>query len=93
MFEDKLAGFGYNETISCDANNGAYGCRYVNGSFYLLERYHMSSFSPSDDAINDDLDYWRNFGVTFGFVGLMTVFNVILYLVPLPAFVKSKFRE
>ncbi|KAL7635184.1 UNVERIFIED_CONTAM: hypothetical protein RMT77_014170 [Armadillidium vulgare] len=93
MFDNKFSHFGFNSTISCESNNGAYGCRYSNGSFYLLERFHISGFSPSDDMRNDDLAFYRNFGVPFAFVGLMTAFNIVLYLVPLPAFIKSKFRE
>ncbi|KAB7497360.1 ATP-binding cassette sub-family G member 5, partial [Armadillidium nasatum] len=93
MFYNKFSHFGFNSTISCESNNGAYGCRYSNGSFYLLERFHISGFSPSDDMRNDDLAFYRNFGVPFAFVGLMTAFNIVLYLVPLPAFIKSKFRE
>ncbi|KAB7495556.1 hypothetical protein Anas_13031, partial [Armadillidium nasatum] len=93
MFYNKFSHFGFNSTISCESNNGAYGCRYSNGSFYLLERFHISNFSPSDDMRNDDLAFYRNFGVPFAFVGLMTAFNIVLYLVPLPAFIKSKFRE
>jgi ATP-binding cassette subfamily G (WHITE) protein 5 (sterolin 1) len=34
-----------------------------------------------------------NIGITFAFALGMVVFNLFLYLLPLPAFVKAKFRE
>lgn len=63
------------------------GCRYSNGTHYLMERYHLAH-PPYDD----DLRFWMNFGLNFLFTGAMFFANIILHIVPLPAFVKSKFR-
>lgn len=63
------------------------GCRYSNGTHYLMERYHLTH-PPYDD----DLRFWLNFGLNFLFTGAMFFANIILHIVPLPAFVKSKFR-
>ena len=65
-----------------------YGCRYSNGTHYLMERYHVRH-APYDD----DLRFWMNFSFSFLFTGVMFVANIILHIVPLPAFVKSKFRD
>ena len=39
------------------------------------------------------LDAWTNTAINFAFPGVVLLANMILYLVPLPAFVKAKFRE
>lgn len=52
-----------------------------------MERYHLTH-PPYDD----DLRFWLNFGLNFLFTGAMFLANIILHIVPLPAFVKSKFR-
>ena len=70
------------------STHAPYGCRYVNGTHYLMERYHLRH-PPYDD----DLRFWMNFGFNFLFTGVMFVANVILHIVPLPAFIKSKFRD
>ena len=62
--------------------------RYINGSHYLIERYGKEELEL--EAI---MDPWFNFGVAYIFpLGLLTI-NMVLYLIPLPAFVKAKFRE
>ena len=63
------------------------GCRYANGTHYLMERYHLTH-PPYDDVLR----FWLNFGLNFLFAGAMFFANIILHIVPLPAFVKSKFR-
>jgi len=52
-----------------------------------MERYHINH-PPYDD----DLKFWLNFGLNFLFTGAMFFANIILHIVPLPAFVKTKFR-
>ena len=80
-----------NSTTSIPCPTGTtfsnYGCRYSNGTHYLMERYHLAH-PPYDD----DLKFWLNFGLNFLFTGAMFFANIILHIVPLPAFVKSKFR-
>ncbi|KAF7267998.1 hypothetical protein GWI33_018841 [Rhynchophorus ferrugineus] len=65
-------------------------CRYANGQNYLSERYTRDS---SDNIFNGILDFDLNIGITFAFSLGMIIFNMFLYLIPLPAFVKAKFRE
>lgn len=79
-----------NHPLPCPIGNTQpnYGCRYINGSHYLRERYHVNH-APYDD----DLRFWMNYGFTFLFTAVMFVANVILHIVPLPAFIKSKFRD
>jgi len=80
-----------NSTLSLPCPAGTtfsnYGCRYANGTHYLMERYHINH-PPYDD----DLKFWLNFGLNFLFTGAMFFANIILHIVPLPAFVKTKFR-
>ncbi|KFM80679.1 ATP-binding cassette sub-family G member 5, partial [Stegodyphus mimosarum] len=75
------------EALSCPTNIPG-SCVYVNGNHYLLQKY------PGNGRIEDsDLQYWMNFGLCFVFVGGMWVINTILHLIPLPAFIKTKFRN
>ena len=66
--------------------------RYVNGTHYLEEKYGLGggdlhSFLGGGDG------GWFNLGVSFVFPAALAAVNLLLYLVPLPAFVKAKFRE
>ncbi|XP_060529155.1 ATP-binding cassette sub-family G member 5 [Cylas formicarius] len=65
-------------------------CRYANGQSYLSERYTRD---PGDNIFNGILGFDLNIGITFAFALGMIVFNLFLYLIPLPSFVKAKFRE
>lgn len=67
-------------------------CRYSNGQSFLTERYARENTDVifSGSGI---LDFEYNLGITFAFALGMIVLNLFLYLLPLPAFVKSKFRE
>ncbi|XP_018015932.1 ATP-binding cassette sub-family G member 5 isoform X2 [Hyalella azteca] len=80
-----------NETITCPDNNAEFGCRYRNGTYYLLERYHV--FQGGVDLDRQDLDFFTNVGFSFIFYAGMLIGNLVLYLIPLPAFIKTKFRE
>ncbi|CAL4134223.1 unnamed protein product [Meganyctiphanes norvegica] len=91
MFLDKMENFPVNSTQNCPDNNAEYGCRYRNGTYYLLERYHFAHNGP--DLGRQDLDLWTNFALSFAFSGGMLVLNLVLYLVPLPSFIKAKFRD
>ncbi|XP_076064875.1 ATP-binding cassette sub-family G member 5 [Oratosquilla oratoria] len=93
MFMDRLPNLPVNASSNptCPDNNAEYGCRYRNGSYYLLERYHFPD--NAFDHNREDLLLWINFGLSFAFVGGMMVVNLVLYLVPLPAFIKAKFRD
>ncbi|XP_042910538.1 ATP-binding cassette sub-family G member 5 isoform X4 [Parasteatoda tepidariorum] len=75
------------EALPCNSNIPG-SCIYIDGNHYLLQKY------PASGRIEDsDLQYWMNFGLCFVFVGGMWVLNTILHLVPLPAFIKTKFRN
>ncbi len=62
--------------------------RYVNGTHYLQEKYGYQG-----DELHTFMDRWFNFGVSFVFPSALFLINMVLYLIPLPAFVKAKFRE
>lgn len=76
------------EALSCP-NNIPGSCVYLDGNHYLLQKYP----STGGRLEESDLQYWLNFGLCFVFVGGMWVLNTILHLVPLPAFIKTKFRN
>lgn len=72
--------------------NGApnLNCKYVNGQSFLTDRY---SRDPTDVIFSGILDFDVNLGATFAFSVGMIIFNMFLYLVPLPTYIKAKFRE
>jgi len=76
------------KTFFCQGNQFDFGCRYINGSHYLIEKY-----GQDDEELDATLNVWFNFGVAYIFPLGMLVINMVLYLIPLPAFVKAKFRE
>lgn len=77
------------ETSALSGNTNPY-CRYANGQAYLTERYTRDN---TDVIFSGILDFDLNIGITFAFALGMIIFNLFLYLLPLPAFVKAKFRE
>lgn len=88
-----LANLGWrNETsgqdFECSQADFRFGCRYVNGNHYLLEKYTNPSIE-----LDTMLDLATNTAINFAFPGAVILVNMIWYLVPLPAFVKAKFRE
>nr|CAD7411651.1 unnamed protein product [Timema cristinae] len=94
----RLNGLPYDATVNCSAviqtqeslsASSTFVCRYGDGLAYLKERYSRDD----DDTFTEILDNNLNIGATFAFsLGLLTL-DCFLYLVPLPAFVKAKFRE
>nr|CAH7724920.1 unnamed protein product [Callosobruchus chinensis] len=64
-------------------------CRYFNGHSFLTERYTRDHA----DAFNRIWDEDFNIGITFAFAVGIILFNGFLYLIPLPSFVKARFRE
>jgi len=91
VFADKFVGLPVNASIPCGDNNAEFGCRYRNGTYYLLERFHFPQTGL--DHGRRDLDLWSNCAFSLLFYGGLLLTNLVLYLVPLPAFVKSKFRD
>ena len=74
--------------FTCSKDNFNFGCRFVNGTHLLAQKYNY----PGID-LDTMLDPWTNTAINFAFPGVVLLANMILYLVPLPAFVKAKFRE
>jgi hypothetical protein len=72
------------------AASSSFGCRYAEGKAYIIERYGRDN---SGDALLDMLELDVNLAITFAFPIGLVIFNSLLYLVPLPAFIKAKFRE
>ena len=68
--------------------NFRFGCRYVNGTHLLVEKYSYPGV-----RLDSMMDLWTNTAINFAFPAVVVIANTILYLVPLPAFVKAKFRE
>ncbi|CAN8003709.1 unnamed protein product [Ixodes hexagonus] len=73
----------------CGPNVESGRCFFVNGTHYLGHKFRMGGRGQS----GVDVMYWLNFGICFAFVGSFCLVNVISHIVPLPASIKSKFRD
>ncbi|XP_025832072.1 ATP-binding cassette sub-family G member 5 isoform X2 [Agrilus planipennis] len=65
-------------------------CRYANGQSFLTERYTREN---TDVIFSGILESDFNLSITFAFALGIIVFNLFLYMIPLPAFLKAKFRD
>lgn len=63
-------------------------CRYADGRTYLIER-----FTREGENISEVLNVELNLLISLAFAVGLIILNSILYLLPLPARVKAKFRE
>lgn len=91
--EGRLNNLPAEQGFSCSISqfsSESFGCRYSDGGAYLAERYIQRS---TDYSISEILDSNFNLIVTFVFPIFAIAFNCLLYLVPLPTFIKTKFRE
>ncbi|KAL1129276.1 hypothetical protein AAG570_013805 [Ranatra chinensis] len=59
------------------------GCRYAENSHHFAQRYHATASSS--------VDY--NLCLALAFPAIFALANCLLYIMPLPSFVKAKFRE
>ncbi|XP_046424268.1 ATP-binding cassette sub-family G member 5 [Neodiprion fabricii] len=76
----------YNETFPCPGDPNF--CRYPDGKTYLVERFTREGENISE-VLNMDLNLLVSLAFAFGLV----ILNSVLYLLPLPASIKAKFRE
>jgi ATP-binding cassette subfamily G (WHITE) protein 5 (sterolin 1) len=53
-----------------------------------VERYSYPGIK-----LDQVLEPWTNIAINFAFPAALALANLVLYLIPLPAFVKAKFRE
>ncbi|KOX75572.1 ATP-binding cassette sub-family G member 5 [Melipona quadrifasciata] len=76
----------YNESFACPGIPEL--CRYPDGRAYLIER-----FTREGENISEVLNVDLNLLISLAFAVGLSIFNSVLYLLPLPAKVKAKFRE
>lgn len=70
----------------CFSSSFSPGCRYLNGTHYLHDRYAQPYHKEA-------VDMWLNFGICFVFPVVAFLFSLIVYALPLPTLVKQKFRD
>jgi len=78
----------YNESFTCTPGQVSELCRYPDGKTYLIER-----FTREGENIIEVLDVNLNLLISLAFAVGLIILNSVLYLLPLPARVKAKFRE
>ncbi|XP_058792756.1 ATP-binding cassette sub-family G member 5 [Phymastichus coffea] len=83
---DNFKNLNYNDTITCPGIPDL--CRYKDGNAYLRER-----FTKEAENISQVLNVELNLLISLAFSVGLIILNSVLYLLPLPATVKAKFRE
>ncbi|XP_054165493.1 ATP-binding cassette sub-family G member 5-like [Oppia nitens] len=73
---------------SCLANIIPGKCVFLSGNHFLDQRLR-----DVKDIQEWSIIHWKNFAFIYIFVIAMYLFNTIIYIVPLPASLKSKFRD
>lgn len=86
MEMDNFKNLNYNDTITCPGIPEL--CRYKDGNAYMRER-----FTKDTDNISQVLNVELNLLISLAFSVGLVILNSVLYLLPLPATVKAKFRE
>jgi len=90
IFENQNSYLKSSETLlPCESRGFGLGCRYLNGTHYLKDRYYFQGGSGT----RDDLQLYFNFGLCFAFPVVAFLFTLIVYALPLPTLVKQKFRD
>ena len=74
--------------LPCPQNVIPGRCMFVNGTHFLSQRFHQGIHWPQFS-----INFWRNFSLSFLFVLTSYALNIIVYVLPLPATLKAKFRE
>lgn len=72
---------------NCFSSSFSPGCRYLNGTHYLYDRYYTHSVD------RDDVNTYLNFGICWAFPAVVFLFSLVVYALPLPTLVKQKFRD
>lgn len=97
---DSFKNLPYNQTVTCANANKCIQkdskecqeikqlCRYSDGNAYLRARFYKETENISQ-VLNVDLNLLISLAFSVGLI----IFNSVLYLLPLPATVKTKFRE
>lgn len=73
---------------NCFSSSFSPGCRYLNGTHYLYDRYYTQN-----NLDRDDVNLYLNFGLCWAFPVAALLFSLIVYALPLPTLVKQKFRD
>jgi len=68
----------------------SFTCRYPDGAAFVSERYGRDS---PEFHLSDVIDSEFNLSLAFAFPISFAIANCLLYLIPLPAFTKAKFRD
>lgn len=78
-----------NNTVEACLSNIIPGkCMFLSGNHFLEQR-----FKDVKDIPEWSLMHWKNFAFIYMFVLAFYIINSIVYIVPLPASLKSKFRD
>eukprot|EP00094_Tigriopus_californicus_P010313 TCALIF_09948-PA protein Name:"Similar to Abcg5 ATP-binding cassette sub-family G member 5 (Rattus norvegicus)" AED:0.33 eAED:0.39 QI:0/0/0/1/0.75/0.8/5/0/476 len=62
--------------------------RYINGTHYLQETYGLLTVN-----LDELMNVWHNALISVSFFVGMFALNLVLYVLPIPLFIKLKFRE
>lgn len=79
------------ETSNFNGQNSNANCKYLSGSEYLIERFSRTGLIG--ETVLEELESDFNLGLSFAFAFGFIILNKMLYTLPLPTFIKNRFRE
>ena len=92
---DRLPALGddLHSILPCPVNVLPGRCLYLNGTHFLAHRYREGVEASKHLLGEFSLHFWRNFALLHVLVLAAYAINSIVYVVPLPASLKAKFRD
>ncbi|XP_053203807.1 ATP-binding cassette sub-family G member 5-like isoform X2 [Panonychus citri] len=68
-------------------------CLFINGTHFLSQRYKEGIDASKNLLPEWSLTHYKNFALNFVFILSSYALNTIVYIIPIPGSVKSKFRD
>ena len=79
--------------IPCPANTLPGKCMFLNGTHFLAHRFREGINASKLLLPEWSLLFWKNFSLVFVFILSSFAINTIVYIVPVSASLKAKFRD
>lgn len=80
-------------TESCPVNVIPGKCLFINGTHFLSQRFKDGIDASKNQLHEWSLTHYKNYFLTFVFVLSSFCLDTIVYIIPIPASLKSKFRD
>ena len=83
----------FNAIVPCPVNIIPGRCMFINGTHFLSQRFKEGVSASKNQLQEWSLTHYKNFALNFVFILSSYALNTIVYIIPIPASLKSKFRD